>query len=162
MILKGFAPISDNRANILILGSMPSVKSLEQEQYYGHPRNAFWKVMATITGVSAEADYLQRSQAIKDHGIALWDVIGECIRPGSLDSDIDLNSIKANAILPFIEEHPCLEMIGLNGGTAYKLFKQHFLHTIPAHIKIVKLPSTSPAYTISIEDKIKQWLDFLY
>ena len=162
MILKGFAPISDNRAKILILGSMPSVKSLEQGQYYGHPRNAFWKIMATITGVSAEADYLQRCQAIKDRGIALWDVIGECIRPGSLDSDIDINSIKANALLPFKEEHPSLEIIALNGGTAYKLFKQHFLLAIPAHIKIVKLPSTSPAYTISIEDKIKQWHDLLY
>jgi TDG/mug DNA glycosylase family protein len=160
-MLKGLAPITSDNATILILGSMPSVKSLEQQQYYGHPRNAFWIIMAAITELALIDSYEERCQALKQHGIALWDVIGECNRSGSLDSSIVKKSVRPNKILEFIKQHPKLHTIALNGGTAFTLFKKYFLSDIPEHITIVQLPSTSPAYTLEVEKKINIWLEKL-
>lgn len=161
MLLIGFAPVADMYCKILILGSMPSVKSLEQQQYYGHPRNAFWKIMAQISEVPFEANYVDRCIGLKDKGIALWDVIGACIRPGSLDANIQSDSIEPNDILAFIHQHKDLKCIALNGGAAFKLFKKHFLSNLPEQIDVLQLPSTSPAYTMPIAEKSKIWLQAL-
>jgi hypoxanthine-DNA glycosylase len=161
MILKSFQPISTTHAKILILGSMPSVKSLEQHQYYGHPRNAFWKIMAQITRTPMEASYTDRCANIKKTGIALWDVIGACIRPGSLDADIQSESIEPNDVLSFVRQHQHIKCIALNGGAAFKLFKKHFLNRLPEHLDIFQLPSTSPAYTMPLAEKSNIWLKTL-
>jgi len=84
----GFLPVASHDAKILILGSMPSRESLRQQQYYAHPRNAFWPIMAKTLGFDGSRPYPERLEALKAHHIALWDVAGQCVRPGSLDADI--------------------------------------------------------------------------
>ena len=88
MIIQGFDPISDPDARILILGSMPGIASLEANQYYGHPRNAFWRIMGDVFGAGLELPYAERTAILKDQGVAVWDVLKLCHREGSLDSNI--------------------------------------------------------------------------
>ena len=86
--IQGFPPLAAPQSRILILGSMPSQASLDRQQYYGHPRNAFWPILGTILEMTSDR-YEDRAQQAVDHGIAIWDVLRDCIRPGSLDSSID-------------------------------------------------------------------------
>lgn len=79
-ILKSFSPIADKSAQILILGSMPGVLSLQAGEYYAHPQNAFWRIMASIFGFSAELPYESRARALKGSGVAVWDVLHACVR----------------------------------------------------------------------------------
>ena len=158
---QGFLPITNHNATVLILGSMPSEKSLEKHEYYGHPRNGFWRIMQTYTGIEATAPYQKRIAGLHRVGIALWDVIASCYRKGSLDSNI--NHEKVNPLSDFINEHPYLRFIGLNGGKAFTLFERHFvkLHGLPSSVHYAALPSTSPAYTLPLENKIQQWQSHL-
>lgn len=80
----GLAPITHKQSRILILGSMPGEQSLQQQQYYAHPRNAFWVIMQQLTGIDAQAPYIDRLQGLKNSGIAVWDMIASCQRKGSL------------------------------------------------------------------------------
>ena len=158
---KGLAPIAQPNCRILLLGSMPSEKSLDKQEYYGHPRNGFWHIMQTFTGVEATAPYHDRIAGLQNAGIALWDVIASCHREGSLDSNI--NNAVLNPLVDFILEHPQLRFIGLNGGKAFTLFQRHLIKPkhLPQHIKHAALPSTSPAYTLPLENKIQQWQSHL-
>jgi TDG/mug DNA glycosylase family protein len=125
---------------------MPSVASLEKQQYYGNPRNAFWPLMAELLGFKLSTDYASNVAQILNKHIAIWDVIGECVRPGSLDNAIVRGSERINSIPGLLADYPGLTRIGLNGGTAAKLFKQHCLPGLKAdHLTICNLPSTSPA-----------------
>ena len=81
----GFPAIADKHAQILILGSMPSVKSLEKQQYYAHPRNAFWPIMLALFNIDKELNYQQRCQCLVKNNVAVWDVLKSCQRQGSLD-----------------------------------------------------------------------------
>src|SRR5690606_17885165 len=94
--VQGFAPLAAARARIVVLGSMPGVASLRQQQYYAHPRNAFWPIASAVYGFDAAGAYAARSAALAASGIALWDVLQACVRPGSLDADIDPASIVPN------------------------------------------------------------------
>jgi len=87
-MLKAFPPVASPDARLVILGSMPGIASLQAARYYAHPRNAFWPVMAALTGVSAEAPYAERLAGLMRSGIALWDVLHACEREGSLDAAI--------------------------------------------------------------------------
>ena len=125
---------------------MPSVASLEKQAYYGHPRNAFWPLMAKLLAFELSVEYASNVAQIMDKRIAIWDVIGECVRPGSLDNSIVKGSEKMNLIPELLCDFPGLTRIGLNGGTAGKLFKRHVLPTLDAcRFTIFNLPSTSPA-----------------
>ena len=140
---------------------MPGVQSLNQQQYYAHPRNAFWSIMQSITGVSPIADYQQRRQSLLHHGIALWDVLASCRRAGSLDSAIEKSSIVVNDFESFFEQHPNIQQVLLNGGTAHQLFQRHVVKAglCPEHIATHACPSTSPANArLNLEQKTKLWL----
>src|SRR5882757_9267673 len=87
--LQGFPPVVDDNADLLILGSFPSVQSLATHQYYANPRNAFWPITAELFGFDRGAPYDLRLSALRSHHVALWDVLHKCRRIGSSDSAID-------------------------------------------------------------------------
>lgn len=159
-----FAAIANPSAQVLILGSMPGERSLTDQQYYAHPQNAFWRIMATITGVAFEQNYKQRIAGIVKANLALWDVIAYCEREGSLDQRIEPTSIVVNDFENFFAQHPQLQAVGLNGSTAYRLFVQHVVkkQLLPANVSYQQLPSTSPAHAqMTLQQKIKIWQEWL-
>ena len=109
MINTGFPCSADSAAKVLILGSMPSQKSLAADQYYAHPQNAFWPIMAVLFDFDAELTYEQRLARLRANhvalwDVALWDVANQCIRPGSMDQASDLESVVANDFAAFFNK----------------------------------------------------------
>jgi hypoxanthine-DNA glycosylase len=133
-------------ARVLILGSMPGVASLDAAQYYAHPRNAFWPIVGDCAGFDPALPYERRLAALVDAGIALWDVIGACRRPGSLDAAIDPGSIEPNDVASLLADHAGIAAILTNGGTATRLYRRHLAAGLPPTIIHAGLPSTSPAH----------------
>jgi double-stranded uracil-DNA glycosylase len=156
--IRSFRPIANKSAHILILGSMPSVASLNANQYYAHPRNAFWRIMANIFKFSADLPYEARVEALKVSGVALWDVLHSCARSGSLDSAIEAGSRVPNNFQTFFKNHPNIQKIGFNGAEAEKSFNRYVLpNIISKGICFIRLPSSSPAHAVSLERKIEAW-----
>lgn len=156
-----FAPIATPSSRVLILGSMPGEKSLQAQQYYAHPRNAFWPVMAALFKLPAES-YAQRVALIKDNDLALWDVLAECLRAGSLDQAIDRKTAEVNDFATFFNKHKKIEYVFFNGGAAHDLFMRRVWPSLDAQLKekltLKRLPSTSPAMaSLSLEKKIAAW-----
>ncbi|MDP2902174.1 MAG: DNA-deoxyinosine glycosylase [Methylovulum sp.] len=158
---NGFAPIVSQQAKALILGTMPSVASLLKQQYYGHPRNAFWPIMAALFGADIEFDYQQRKEILIGNGIAVWDVLQYCRRPGSLDANIDMTSIKINDFEYFFAHYPLITRLFFNGSTAEKMYRCHVLSELNnrfPYLEYRRLPSTSPAYaSLGLAQKIEAW-----
>lgn len=140
---------------------MPSVKSLEQQQYYAHPRNAFWPIMATLLEMEHELDYDKRCQCLMDNHIAVWDVLKACQRQGSLDQHINAASMIANDFNLFLQQHLNIQKVVFNGAKAEQVFKRLILPTLTEQqttIARIRLPSTSPAHaSSSFEDKWVIW-----
>src|SRR4029450_6263182 len=106
MRVPSFPAISDPASRVLILGSMPGKASLRARQYYAHPQNAFWKIIAELLELDAAAPYELRLEALRARGVALWDVMKSCTRESSLDSDVIESSIVPNAFASFFRAHP--------------------------------------------------------
>lgn len=154
--LLSFAPIATPRARILILGSMPGEASLKAGQYYAHPMNAFWRIMGELFGAQPALSYEDRCRVLTKNGIAVWDVLKSCTRPGSLDQNI--RDEVPNDFAQFFAKHPRLTHIGLNGGKAATSFKRHASRHCPAHVRVTHLPSTSPAHASrSFAEKLALW-----
>lgn len=143
--LQGLPPRVADACRVLVLGSMPGAASLAQVQYYAHPRNRFWPLMAAICGFPAGLGYAQRLAALQQAGIGLWDVIGQCHRRGSLDAAIVPGSEVANDLPSLWRAHPGLRAVAFNGGKAAQAFARHFPQGLPAGVAALALPSTSPA-----------------
>ena len=150
-MLKGFLPIIGENPTILILGSMPSVKSLEEQEYYAHPTNRFWRILGELYSFEFTS-YNDKINFLKMHQIALWDVIASCEREGSLDSQI--KHVCPNDIIEILRNNPTIHTIYCNGRKAYELLSKHF----PELKSITKaLPSTSSAnqsksYSLILEE----------
>lgn len=160
-VCSGFAPIEPESAHLLILGTMPSVESLNQAFYYAHPRNAFWPIMASLLDQPLET-VEQKTQALQQAGILLWDVLAACQREGSLDSAIQ--SPQANDFTWIFKKHPHLKTVVFNGKSAEALFKRHVLkqQELPNDLTYLSLPSTSPANArLSLQDKCLLWQEKL-
>ena len=99
---------ADHDAKVLILGSMPSRKSLAARQYYAHQQNAFWPIMGELFGFSTHLGYEQRLERLRENHIALWDVAHQCVRPGSMDHAIEMESVVANDFAAFLTRHPSI------------------------------------------------------
>jgi double-stranded uracil-DNA glycosylase len=156
--VTSFLPIADQSARMLILGSMPGVLSLKANQYYAHPRNAFWRIMSDICGFDVTMPYEHRVEALKASGFAVWDVLQSCTRLGSLDSAIEAGSRVTNDFESFFNLHPNIQLVGFNGTEADKSFHRYVLPNLSArHISFVRLPSTSPAHAIALDEKITAW-----
>ncbi|UAL11914.1 DNA-deoxyinosine glycosylase [Caulobacter segnis] len=149
----GFPPVVDANTRVLILGSLPGEASLAVQQYYGNPRNAFWRLMEGVLGVALVAlNYEARLTALLAHGVGLWDVIAEAERPGSLDAAI--RDPAANDLLALVETLPALRVVAFNGGTAAKLGER----LIGGRIPTIALPSSSPAHAArTFEHKAQAW-----
>lgn len=146
--VRSFAPVARADARVLVLGSMPGVASLAAQQYYAHPRNAFWPILSGITGVPADAAYAQRLAGLNSARIALWDVLQSCVRIGSLDADIDDATVVANDFAAFLQRHRRITHVFFNGGKAEAAFRRHVLRDLVAafpRLVFLRLPSTSPA-----------------
>ncbi len=150
---EGFPPIEGERAHTLILGTGPSVRSLLKQQYYGHERNAFWPIMQSLFGRRTET-YEEKWLLLLEHDIALWDVLASFRREGSLDSAY--KEVIPNDLKLFLEEHPLVRKVLFNGKRAEALYKRLIAY-YPKDITFLSLPSTSPAYTLSFEEKKRVW-----
>ena len=157
-MLTGFPPIADGRARALILGTMPSVASLQAQQYYGHSRNLFWGMVEQWFDVPRTAPYSVRCRALVEHRIAVWDVLQNCLREGSLDSAI--RQPQANDFATFYQQHPQLRAVFFNGATAEQFYRKLVAPTLTGSPKLrfQRLPSTSPANASqSLEQKRARW-----
>ena len=162
MRVQSFPPVLCSEPKVLLLGSMPGRRSLEMHQYYAHPRNQFWPIMGKICNVGPDLPYSERLAALQRNGIALWDVLQACDREGSLDGNIHKESEVANDLPGFIDDHPSIQAIGLNGGKAWTTFQRLVRPILNPDIlerlKLIPLPSTSPANAgISFEEKLTRW-----
>ena len=160
MRVHSFDSISDAASRVLILGSMPGKASLRAGQYYAHPQNAFWKILGALFDFEPDFPYESRIASLREHGIALWDVMQSCVRKTSLDSDIEECSIVSNPFAGFLRDHPEIHTICFNGAKAESSWRKHVLPQLPpaGDIAYHRLPSTSPANaSIGYDDKVKAW-----
>ena len=152
---EGFPPVAAPDARVLVLGSLPGQRSIAAQQYYAHPRNAFWPIMEALFGVSGSYD--ERCRQLTAHRIAVWDVLASSVRPGSLDARIDLDSARPNDFAAFLAGHEQIERIVFNGRKASQLFSR-FVDLSDDSIERLVLPSTSPAYAaMPFSGKLERW-----
>lgn len=139
---------------MLILGSVPGIKSLEMQQYYAHPQNKFWHILFDLLNEPFSTEYSERINLVRSHGIALWDVIDTCERKGSLDSDI--KDEEANDIQTLLNNHPRISAIFCNGQKSFKNLHKILGKNFP--LPIFSAASTSPAYAgMKYCDKLESW-----
>lgn len=152
-VKRGFPPVVDAATRVLILGSLPGEASLAAGQYYGNPRNAFWRLMERVLDAPLVAlAYEDRLAALLGRGVGLWDVIAEAERPGSLDAAI--RDPAANDLLALIQTLADLKVVAFNGGTAARLGGK----LLGDRVDTLALPSSSPAHAArSFEQKAEAW-----
>ncbi|MBN2205385.1 MAG: DNA-deoxyinosine glycosylase [Thermoleophilia bacterium] len=172
-MITGFAPIARADTRVLILGTVPSRRSLEAGQYYAHPRNAFWPIMERLFAhhagpgdvgpddagpATARLDYEARIDLLLAAKVALWDVLRTAERPGSLDADI--STPVANDFAAFFARHPAVRTVFFNGTKARALWARHVAPALPGGLgmRLVTLPSTSAANAaLTFADKLAAW-----
>ncbi len=155
--IHSFKPVSNKNARVLILGSMPGKKSLEQHQYYAHPSNVFWKIMGELVGAQPSLPYEEKLRLLQSSGIAVWDVLASCVRKSSLDSHIRKET--ANDFASFFAQHPQVTQVCFNGSKAEQCFRKFVQEkqALPP-LQFHRLPSTSPAHAgMRYEDKLQAW-----
>jgi double-stranded uracil-DNA glycosylase len=156
-----FPPIAAAGARLLILGTAPSIASLAKRQYYGHPQNAFWPIMGRLFGADRELPYQERQRIVTDQGVAVWDVLRECYREGSLDTSIHVESESPNDIAGFLRRQPGVHSIFFNGSKAETAFRRHALPQVAKlqrEFHYTRLPSTSPAHAgRTFAQKLAAW-----
>lgn len=149
---RGLPPIVDARTSVLILGSFPGVASLEARQYYAHPRNHFWPLLAEIVGEPlTRMPYGERLAVLARRRIGLWDIIVACERRGS--SDQAIRNAERGPIRRVQRLAPTLAVVAFNGNTAATAESKWRA----AGYRTLRLPSTSPAYTRPFAEKLAVW-----
>ena len=153
-MIYGFGPIADSNSRVLILGSMPSEASLAKGEYYGHPQNAFWRLISEILEEPYDSDYEARKAMLLRNHVALWDVVAACEREGS--SDAAIKTVTVNDFASFYTAHQQIRRVCFNGGKAFELYKKHI--GLSSHgISYDRLGSTSPAHAVSFQRRLDDW-----
>lgn len=154
-LLRGFPPVVDDGARVLILGSFPSAQSLATRQYYANPRNAFWPIAGELFGFDVAAPYDSRLASLRSHTVALWDVLYRCRRIGSSDAAIDVKSLVVNNFAELFANYPCITRVYFNGAKAADLYRR--LAGPAEGVQYQRLPSTSPAHVMRPGAKLDAW-----
>jgi double-stranded uracil-DNA glycosylase len=165
--VASFPPQVGEGCRVLVLGTVPSLRSLEMRQSYAHPHNLFWPFMGELFDAGPELPYAERIARLHAVGVGIWDVLKHCERPGSLDSSILVESEVANDIPGLLDAQPGIAAIALNGGKAQQVFARRIAPQIaPARrerLTILDLPSTSPANaSIPRAVKLERWRALLH
>ena len=148
-----FGPLFGPDSRVLILGSFPSVKSREQNFFYGHPQNRFWKVVAAVYGENVPGTIPEKTELILSHGLALWDSIASCVITGS--SDASIREVRPNDLRIILDSAP-IERIYCNGRKSHEMYEKYILPSLGREAAC--LPSTSPANAAwSLEKLIAAW-----
>ncbi len=148
-----FSPFIDKSSTTLILGSFPSLKSFEENFYYAHPQNQFWRLLAAVYNEATPQTIEEKKRLLQKHNIALWDMVGSCERENSLDSN--LKNIEPNDIEALLREYPNIQRVCFTSKSAQRLYEKHFGHL---QLGICYLASPSPAYAVlRFEQKLQQW-----
>ena len=162
-LVTGFSPLladHDEQVTVLVLGTAPSVKSLQLQQYYAHPQNTFWWIMGQLFEFDHQLAYDQRHKLLNENGVVVWDVLQSCEREGSLDSSIQFESEVANDIPKLLRQYGGIKKIICNGGMAFKLLKRHYPELFEQDFEILQMPSTSPANArMSKQEKLAKWVE---
>lgn len=158
-MIHSFPPVAEQDAKILILGSIPGIKSLETQQYYAHPMNQFWRILFDLFHQEQASEYDNKILFLKHHHIALWDVIQQCERKGSLDSGI--LTIVPNEFAPFFQHHPQIRALFFNGIKAKETYSKYYKNLSFPAAEFFCLPSTSPANVMPYTDKLLRWKTIL-
>lgn len=156
--ITSLAPVIDSEAKVLILGSIPGVKSLQAQHYYGNPRNHFWEIIFAILQEEDPGEYGARLALLQRHHIALWDVIHSCYRKGSLDSAI--TEELPNDLSTLYRDYPQLKVVVFNGGKAYRSYRKHIDLDAAPSLRYLPMPSTSPMpgkNVKSLPKKVEAW-----
>ncbi len=161
MLKTGFPLVIGEGPKVLILGSMPGELSLQEQQYYAHPRNAFWYILGELLSIPEDTSYSEKLAILKECGIALWDVLYACERQGSLDASINNATIQPNDFTNLLLFNSSIDLIIFNGAKAEHEFKKRVFPKLSQQLQQthqVRLPSTSPAMaSIKKEEKLEAW-----
>jgi len=154
MKIASFPPIINGCAQLLILGTMPGATSLARYEYYAHKQNAFWKIIFTIFGDGTIPEaFGEKVNFLQQNNIALWDVLADCERKGSLD--IHIKNHTENDIKGLLSEFPKIRRIIFNGKESQRYFQKKF--GVIEGVEFYQMPSTSPANTMKFETKLALW-----
>lgn len=151
--ISSFPPLISEDSKVLILGSVPGIKSLEMQEYYAHPQNKFWRILFELFEEEFTTDYCEKIKLLKKYKIGVWDVIDSCERKGSLDTEI--KNENHHNISKLLEDFPSIKVIFCNGQKSFKTLNKIVPNQL--ELPIFVLPSTSPAYTIPYEKKLQEW-----
>lgn len=153
-MITSFPPLMNSDTETLILGTMPGIASLEKQEYYAHPRNHFWKIIYTLFDkLPVSENFNEKIDVLQSHRIGLWDVLENCERKGSLD--IHIKNQTENDFENLFQKFPRITKIVFNGKESHRYFVKKFgqMEGITYYV----MPSTSPANTMSFENKLKTW-----
>lgn len=154
MTIQSFPYFIDSKTEILILGTMPGAQSLAKQEYYANPRNHFWKIIFTLFGgLPIPENFEEKIKNLQSNKIGLWDVLENCERKGSLD--IHIKNQKENDFVALLEKYPAITKIVFNGKQSHAFFYKRFGQI--KGITYYVMPSTSPANTMTFENKLKIW-----
>jgi hypoxanthine-DNA glycosylase len=160
-LVCSFGPIAAADPRVLALGTASSITSLAKQQYYGHPQNSFWPIMGRLFGAGRELEYEERKRVLCANRVAVWDVLGECYRMGSLDSSIEVESESPNDVAGFLAERVSVDTVFFNGQKAETALRRHVqpaVDELNRDFRYMRLPSTSPAHAgRTFEQKLAAW-----
>lgn len=158
--IEGYEPSIDVNCTVLVVGSMPSRRSLAAHEYYAHPQNRFWDFVEELFDIPRSMPHGERLASLRAHRVALWDVVQSCERETSADSDI--RSVQPNDFVGLLRRYPAIARVFCNGGKAFELWRRwveaRVTRELGRELLVDRLPSTSPAHaSLHRAEKLAAW-----